>query len=369
MRLRDLPLPLMVLGKEAAELMSSRSGRARMQAGWGQKRYCTSLGKIVQFWIHVGARTQQQHGSAKRLGPSSRFADRLKFLLDSEIAWSSKQERMPVRLGGSRVHKPEACELEMYFVEKNLLACCESEQRILLPALSSQALPPPERLGLAALPPAPLPAPGGADGDADDQGDADEFSGADPPAPPPLPPPPPPLPVVDARLPPVEANVEDLPPLAHVDSDQGEHFEGVEVGEPAVMPVGESQEVAPGIPPELPGDEFGGGEVHPHEGFERAVEGCYIPEKILGVKPKMEHHYLRHRAGLRVRCTNPAHVDCQRYRALKTWVDVLGPDACAQYLACWLGASLEMTAADHQGFKPTLAQVQNFMREHGPYEA
>ena len=91
------------------------------------------------------------------------------------------------------------------------------------------------------------------------------------------------------------------------------------------------------------------------------ADGGYdVPEFILGQPVSLEVHW-RGGQGLRVQC--PVHPGCTKYRSLALDVHLFGPAAAKHFLATWLRAAESKDAGEHSRWKPTRAQIQEYLGE------
>ncbi|CAK0789149.1 unnamed protein product [Prorocentrum cordatum] len=71
-----------------------------------------------------------------------------------------------------------------------------------------------------------------------------------------------------------------------------------------------------------------------------AVGPDSCPLFIDGMTVTRESHLGRGDFGLRVKCSNPSHVNCSCYRSVKLWTEEFGVDAPALFLKTWMAKSL-----------------------------
>jgi hypothetical protein len=163
----------------------------------------------------------------------------------------------------------------------------------------------------------------------------------------------------------------DVPPGS--DQQPAPGADGPDAGQLEVIEDEFAGEEAPGEVPPPPDpfepleDEFAGGAAVDDGGEGGAVGrgpigDSVVPPTILGIPCRIEWHMYKGTAGLRILCNR--HVNCAKYRSLKLWEEQLGPSAASQYLATWLAAGPLMEREDHSLFRPTLAQVRAFVRDH-----
>ena len=87
------------------------------------------------------------------------------------------------------------------------------------------------------------------------------------------------------------------------------------------------------------------------------------PDKILGQKVYVEHRQ-GGGLGLSVRCNNPGHGRCRKYRSAKLDVATFGEMAPVYYLATWLAASHDDHPNGHGQWRPSRAQVRVYLAGH-----
>ena len=107
----------------------------------------------------------------------------------------------------------------------------------------------------------------------------------------------------------------------------------------------------PGTPlPSVPGE-------LPSAAYEQAV----LPDDILGQPVKLCKRGRHH--GFQVKCLNPMHVGCDKYRS--TVMDMqLGPRGTEAFLGVWLSHAFEVSKEDHAGTKPTRVEMEAYLRDH-----
>lgn len=87
-----------------------------------------------------------------------------------------------------------------------------------------------------------------------------------------------------------------------------------------------------------------------------------LPNSICGQHIHREHHVKRvGDEGIRIRCNNPAHPRCKKFRALRLDKPKAGHVGAVGFLGAWLAQSQKMPAAEHQKFKPSKSQVLEYL--------
>ena len=92
-------------------------------------------------------------------------------------------------------------------------------------------------------------------------------------------------------------------------------------------------------------------------GEDGRAEDPTMPAFLLGQRVSVESK-LDGRIGLRVRCLNPAHGECKKYRSLRMQTDKYGPKAAVYYLTAWLEASHADLPQPHNKWKPSPELIQ-----------
>ena len=76
------------------------------------------------------------------------------------------------------------------------------------------------------------------------------------------------------------------------------------------------------------------------------------PLFIDGMPVTRESHIGRGDFGLRVKCANPAHVNCSCYRSAKLWTEEFGVDAPTLFLKTWMDKCLVLDGEAHKRWRP-----------------
>jgi hypothetical protein len=94
------------------------------------------------------------------------------------------------------------------------------------------------------------------------------------------------------------------------------------------------------------------------------VDGVYrIPAFVAGQRAYVEQHAAQPRSkGVKIWCNNPSHVGCNKFRRLHIDRTEFGRDCVTAYLGAWLRASDTFNQRGHQKFKPTRAQMWEYVR-------
>ena len=93
-----------------------------------------------------------------------------------------------------------------------------------------------------------------------------------------------------------------------------------------------------------------------------AHDDAAIPTVFLGAKVLTEAHKHRPESlGLRVKCTNSAHLGCNKFRQQDLWVGTFGPQAAALFIETWLSRALVMSAAEHKKWRPSISDVRAYI--------
>ena len=146
------------------------------------------------------------------------------------------------------------------------------------------------------------------------------------------------------------------PSIALVDDEDGEPLAALPAPEPAVPEPIEGPDAAAAIEQAVIAD------------LEDDILAPEWPAYLDGVRLTVEeenidphyHYFCR----LKVRCSNPEHLNCTKSRSTKLQTEVFGSKAALHYLGAWLAAS-DMPEADHKGHKPTVAQIREYIASRG----
>jgi len=93
------------------------------------------------------------------------------------------------------------------------------------------------------------------------------------------------------------------------------------------------------------------------------------PRRILGQRVTLE---IKHNSNgeivaqdIRLKCSNPEHQNCDKYRSLALVAGLFGPRAAEFYLMAWLLAA-HMPSAEHKAVRPSRAEVREIANTYGP---
>ncbi len=103
------------------------------------------------------------------------------------------------------------------------------------------------------------------------------------------------------------------------------------------------------------GDEFVGEDAPPVPAY---------PTHIMGQAVTFETHIERGTTGLRLRCDNPRHLWCNKYRSTRIDTAVCGHRAAAGYVGVWLSKRHEKSQGDHASYRPSRAEIRTWLDAH-----
>lgn len=96
----------------------------------------------------------------------------------------------------------------------------------------------------------------------------------------------------------------------------------------------------------------------------RGAASSNAPPRICGVLPSVET--VGELTGWRLRCPNPAHVNCRVYRSLRLATAELGPRACEAYLGAWATRAFEVDEPTHKAMRRriSMAAMRAYLDAH-----